>query len=300
MLQSTNYLSINPMEGIILATVDFVQTVNFNNVFFFIGIGVLVFWLSVALWVWKDASTRYKSPIFPILFALMTLIFSVFGYLAYVVIRPRDTIEDKYWNEREKEFLMHEIGDYDVCPNCHYDQIFVEFLRCPKCGYEIRHKCENCSFALNKHWKHCPSCGSDNPHFDSKIESHPEHVMVGEIEKKGQLVADDTVQALELETLEKAGEVTKKKSPRKSFFKTIIEIYADFFSAIGKGLSGGFFAVTNKISTVSKGIIKKKPATAVNSEVSMVEAKETKQTDKKVEKAKRQKKRKRKAKKSKK
>lgn len=300
MLQFTNYLSINPMEGLILATVDFVQKIDFNQVFFFIGLGVVVFWLSVAVWVWKDATSRYKSPVFPILFALMTIVFSVFGYLAYVVIRPKDTIEDKYWNEREKEFLMHEIGDYDVCPNCHFDQIFVEFLRCPKCGYEIRHKCEECSFALNKHWKHCPSCGKDNPHFDSKIESHPEHVMVGEIEKKADLVADDNVQALELEKEENVVEKpqpeneAKKLSPRKSIFKTMVDIYSDFFNSIGKGVSGFFAGIASKFAT------KKKASTTVNSEVSIKETKSEEKIRKEKEKAKRQKKRKRKAKKAKK
>lgn len=53
----------------------------------------------------------------------------------------------------------NEILSYSACPYCKLE-IRPDYMRCPRCGGELRKRCSNCGNLLEL-WTHfCPFCGS--------------------------------------------------------------------------------------------------------------------------------------------
>ena len=216
-----------------LATFEILGVIPWDIVGWVLAVGVLVLWLTVAVWVFIDAKKRHKSLIFPILFAILAVVFFIFGYLIYMILRPAETSEDRYWADREKEFLMHEIGDFDVCPNCKYEHIFPEFLNCPNCSYQLKHKCESCEYPLLSGWKNCPSCRAENAKYDVKLVKELDAAKVGSKE----LIAESSKVNKGKDKVETKEGESKDKS-NKIKIRSLFAGSVGFFGGIGAGIIG--------------------------------------------------------------
>lgn len=113
--------------------------------------------LEVALifWTYRDAESRGAMGWF---WALVVLIFNVFGWIIYLVVRPPEHAADA--RERDLEIRAKEITlarDLESCPAC-YKPVERDFLICPYCMKKLKKPCVECEKALKLNWNVCPYC----------------------------------------------------------------------------------------------------------------------------------------------
>ncbi len=115
----------------------------------------LVLWGAIIFWTWRDADRRGAMPWF---WALVVLMFNVFGWAVYMVVRPPEILEDAHEREleiRAREALLSREGQ--TCPSCHRP-VEPDFLLCPSCMKKLRKECVSCGKALKLEWTVCPYC----------------------------------------------------------------------------------------------------------------------------------------------
>lgn len=116
-----------------------------------------VVFLFVALpsWTYYDAEKRGAYAPF---WAAVSFFFSFFGWLVYILMRPREYIDDV--KERELEIRSKEslLSKTDIsCPSCQ-KPVESTYLICPFCRKKLKNQCEKCGRALNLSWDICPFC----------------------------------------------------------------------------------------------------------------------------------------------
>ncbi len=78
--------------------------IEFTILYFFI------IWISILLWVMKDISNRTNNIILQIVSVLIILFFTPFWIFIYLLIRPSNTLFEKYYGEIEDNLdIFHEI-----------------------------------------------------------------------------------------------------------------------------------------------------------------------------------------------
>lgn len=144
-------------EQLLLGFLEGNSQVNYNGLIYGV-IGVLVIlWVFYIFWVWNDASMRSTSFIFRFFSLLLVALFNYLGLIVYLVIRPKFTIEQIYWMDLERRYLIYETADLRDCNSCGF-QLRPDFNSCPQCGTQINVACEQCNEMISKHWKFCPYC----------------------------------------------------------------------------------------------------------------------------------------------
>ena len=83
------------------------------------GAFVVVFWLGVAFWVFKDARRRIRSPLLVALATLLGLFPPFLGALVYMLFRPPEYLEDRRERELEMRAMEERLSLHDSqCPVC--------------------------------------------------------------------------------------------------------------------------------------------------------------------------------------
>src|SRR5215468_4866283 len=127
-------------------------------VIFFVAAFLVVFWLSLIFWVWRDVRSRTQDVILQVSATLLVAVFNLGGLFIYLIVRPRQTLAELYERQLEEESLLAEMTDRSTCPNCHY-RVDGEFQICPSCGTKLRRPCPRCDHLLELKWNVCPYCG---------------------------------------------------------------------------------------------------------------------------------------------
>ncbi|MHB1017697.1 MAG: zinc ribbon domain-containing protein [Coriobacteriia bacterium] len=115
----------------------------------------VVFSVALVFWAWRDAERRGAMPWF---WALVVLLFNVFGWAIYMVVRPPENAMDAH--ERELEIRAKEVEllrEGQTCPAC-FQPVESDFLICPSCMKKLRKECISCGKALKLDWQICPYC----------------------------------------------------------------------------------------------------------------------------------------------
>jgi RNA polymerase subunit RPABC4/transcription elongation factor Spt4 len=115
----------------------------------------VVFSVALIFWTWRDAERRGAMPWF---WALVVLLFNIFGWTIYMVVRPPEYAEDA--RERELEIRSREAElarEAATCPAC-FKPVEPDFLICPACMKKLRKECISCNRALKLDWQVCPYC----------------------------------------------------------------------------------------------------------------------------------------------
>jgi hypothetical protein len=132
----------------------------FNNPVYKLGQNLcilfyLVFWIALVFWTWRDAQRRGAMAWF---WAIVVLVFSVFGWAIYMVVRPPEYQDDA--RERDLEIRGKEIElalNAQQCPAC-LKPVEPDYLICPYCMKKLKKSCVNCDRALRLSWQVCPYC----------------------------------------------------------------------------------------------------------------------------------------------
>ena len=128
-----------------------------------VGVWALLLWLSIIVWVYRDIRDRTRDVGLQVLAVFVAMVFfpgfNIPGLALYLMLRPRDTLEDAYARSLEEEALLREIGDEGLCPSC---RRFSEktWRTCPFCQTQLKDVCSKCDQLLSFNWVACPYCGT--------------------------------------------------------------------------------------------------------------------------------------------
>jgi len=135
--------------------VNFFSSPFFHFVLVLVRVFLVIFWISMAYWTYRDAKSRGAMAAY---WSIVALIFPVFGWLIYLVVRPHERLDEKQELEleiRAKQAALARSGT--VCPAC-MKPVESEFLLCPYCLKKLKKACPECQHALRLNWTICPYC----------------------------------------------------------------------------------------------------------------------------------------------
>jgi len=118
---------------------------------------VLVLWISVVAWTYRDIRDRTRDVAFQIVAILLVLVFNILGWFIYMILRPSETLAEAYARSLEEEALLQELEDQGICPSCKR-YVSGDFVICPYCRTQLKEPCANCGRPLNFNWVACPYC----------------------------------------------------------------------------------------------------------------------------------------------
>jgi RNA polymerase subunit RPABC4/transcription elongation factor Spt4 len=127
------------------------------------GVWALLLWLSIIVWVYRDIRDRTRDLGLQVLAVFIVMMFfpgfNIPGLALYMMLRPRETLEEAYARSLEEEALLREIGDEGICPSC---RRFTErgWRVCPFCQTQLKDVCTKCEQLLSFSWVSCPFCGT--------------------------------------------------------------------------------------------------------------------------------------------
>jgi RNA polymerase subunit RPABC4/transcription elongation factor Spt4 len=139
---------------------------NWNNISLivlglaaFMGAFVVALWVSLVIWTFRDMRARTRDAFAQLLASLMVLVLGPFGILLYFVLRPRETLAEKYERSLEEEALLQDIEERHICPGCK-QPIEPDYVLCPICHTRLRQPCAHCGRLIHPRWSVCPYCAS--------------------------------------------------------------------------------------------------------------------------------------------
>ena len=119
---------------------------------------VVVFWLALGYWTYRDAQRRIEEPIFIGLATLVGLFPPFVGVFIYMLFRPQEFIDDRRERELEIRAIESRLAAADhTCPVCHAE-VDQSFLVCPVCTTKLKQACTKCQAPLEPMWQVCPYC----------------------------------------------------------------------------------------------------------------------------------------------
>ncbi len=146
------------------------------------GVWASLLWLSIVVWVYRDVRERSRDSSLQVLSVFVVLMFfpgfNLPGLALYLMLRPRDTMEEAYARSLEEEALLRELGDEGSCPSCRR-LIEKDFQYCPSCQTQVKDQCTKCERLLSFSWVACPSCGTVRPGAAPQAEPSPAEAASG-------------------------------------------------------------------------------------------------------------------------
>lgn len=124
-----------------------------------VGSYILVLWIATLIWTYRDIHSRTEDFVLQALAVALVFVFNFAGWALYLILRPRDTLVQRYERELEEEYMRRDIEDTHVCPTCQRG-IEADFILCPYCQTSLRHQCLNCARVIDLTWPVCPFCAT--------------------------------------------------------------------------------------------------------------------------------------------
>jgi len=123
-----------------------------------IGIAYLIaLWFALVAWTFRDIESRSRSVFTQVFSTLLVVLFFVPGLLLYLILRPKETLDQAFQRALEEEYLLHDLDDLPLCPGCQRT-VDPEFVLCPHCQTALKGPCPACSRLIDLRWSICPYC----------------------------------------------------------------------------------------------------------------------------------------------
>jgi hypothetical protein len=124
-----------------------------------LGLAILLglIWLALAIWAYRDIRRRSRSVGWAIATLLLVLLLPVVGLVIYLLLRPRETLIERYDRTLQQEVWLQQIEGATICPGC-ARPIEDHWLVCPECHTTVRRSCGHCGEPLALTWQICPAC----------------------------------------------------------------------------------------------------------------------------------------------
>lgn len=129
------------------------------------GAYFIALWFVLVVWAFRDIESRSRSVITQVLSTLLVVLFWIPGLALYWVLRPKETLDEAYQRSLEEEYLLQDLEELPLCPNCqHY--VEDDFQLCPHCHTQLKDNCHNCDRLVDLRWAMCPYCGEQQHHHE--------------------------------------------------------------------------------------------------------------------------------------
>ena len=119
--------------------------------------GVALWW-ALVVWTYLDVRSRTRDFVVKIASTLLVLVFFLPGVILYMILRPKETLNESYERDLEEEYLLRDLEDKESCPGCGM-RAQGDYLFCPNCGSGLKQECPSCGKNLRLDWNSCPFCG---------------------------------------------------------------------------------------------------------------------------------------------
>ncbi len=123
------------------------------------GAFLTALWLALVIWTWRDIRARARDQLSQILAVLVVAVLNLPGVLVYLILRPSQTLEEKYQRTLDEEALLASIEDQLHCPGCER-RVHDDWQVCPNCHTILRKSCSHCARLMELPWKICPYCAT--------------------------------------------------------------------------------------------------------------------------------------------
>ncbi len=127
---------------------------------FFLAIGIaylIALWFALVAWAFRDIESRSRSVFTQVFSTLLVVLFFVPGLLLYLILRPKETLDQVFQRALEEEYLLQDLDELPLCPGCQRS-VDADFVICPHCQSSLRHACASCSRLVDRRWAVCPYC----------------------------------------------------------------------------------------------------------------------------------------------
>jgi hypothetical protein len=142
---------------------------------------VVVFWLAVGYWVFKDARRRIEDPWLVGAATILGLVPPFVGAFIYMLFRPPEYLDDVRERELEIRAIEERLRLRSIeCPVCRAS-VEATYVVCPICTTRLKQACTGCGAPLEAIWQACPYCATPIPaaSFDGQVlqplRPHREH-----------------------------------------------------------------------------------------------------------------------------
>src|SRR4051812_44274906 len=123
-----------------------------------IGIAyVVALWFAVVAWTFRDIEARSRSVFTQVFSTLLVVLFFVPGLLLYLILRPKETLDQAFQRALEEEYLLQDLDDLPLCLGCQR-AVEPDFVLCPHCQTPLRGPCPACERLIDLRWSVCPYC----------------------------------------------------------------------------------------------------------------------------------------------
>ena len=123
------------------------------------GAYLLAVWFVLIVWTYRDIESRSTSVVTQVVSTLLSVLFFVPGVLLYLLLRPKETLDQAFQKSLEEEYLLQDLEDLPDCPNCHRS-VRDDYVLCPSCHAKLRDACANCGKLVDLRWSICPYCAA--------------------------------------------------------------------------------------------------------------------------------------------
>lgn len=141
-------------------TIEAVLARGFQLLLALSGAYTLALWFALIVWAFRDIESRSRSVVAQIFSTLLVVLFFVPGALIYLLLRPRETLDEAFGRALEEEYLLQDLEDLNLCTTCHHP-VRDDFVVCPHCYTELRRTCPSCERLIDVNWAICAFCTTE-------------------------------------------------------------------------------------------------------------------------------------------
>lgn len=123
------------------------------------GAYLIALWFVLIVWTYRDVESRSNSVFTQVFSTLLTVLFFIPGVLLYLLLRPKETVDEAFQRSLEEEYLLQDIEDLPLCRSCER-AVERDWVLCPHCQTELRKPCHSCGHLVDLSWPVCPHCAA--------------------------------------------------------------------------------------------------------------------------------------------
>ncbi len=153
-------------------TIDAIIARGFQLLLALTGAYTIALWFALIVWTFRDIESRSRSVVAQIFSTLLAVLFFIPGALIYFLLRPKETLDETFGRALEEEYLLQDLEDLSLCPNCHRP-VGDDFVACPHCFTELRHTCHSCNRLVDVSWSICAYCTAELVTVSDEVEGPP-------------------------------------------------------------------------------------------------------------------------------
>jgi RNA polymerase subunit RPABC4/transcription elongation factor Spt4 len=123
------------------------------------GAYLVALWFVLVVWTYRDIEARSHNVVTQVFSTLLVVLFFVPGVLLYMILRPKETLDQAFQRSLEEEYLLQDLEELPLCPSCHR-YVEDDYRLCPHCHAQLREPCLACARLVDLRWPLCPYCAA--------------------------------------------------------------------------------------------------------------------------------------------